>query len=181
GQVGSSGKPVWASDIQQVATTTPGFIGDSGIHGAFSFPVLVEGHVLGVIALSSREKRQPDERVLRAVNAIGSQVGQFLQRKQTEERARSQALQQRVIAEFGRQALANVDVADIMGQAVRLIASTLKADSCEVLELDAERTRLTYKAAAGRPQEWIGERSVPIAPDSQVAFVLGRGEPVIVE
>jgi len=44
--------------------------------------------VIGVLAFNSRKVREPDDRLLQAVNVIGSQIGQFLQRKQAEERIR---------------------------------------------------------------------------------------------
>ena len=55
------------------------------MHGAFHFPVSSEGKTIGVLAFNSRKIREPDERLLRAVHAIGGQIGQFFQRKQAEE------------------------------------------------------------------------------------------------
>ena len=52
------------------------------------FPVVSEGKTIGVLTFYSREVREPDERLLRAVHAIGSQIGQFLQRKQAEDGVR---------------------------------------------------------------------------------------------
>ncbi|HEX4927965.1 MAG TPA: EAL domain-containing protein [Burkholderiales bacterium] len=51
---------------------------------AFSFPVTFEGRVLGVLAISSRAMRKPDERLTQTMSVIGAQIGQFLQRKQAE-------------------------------------------------------------------------------------------------
>ena len=54
----------------------------------FVFPVFSEGKTIGVFAFFSREAREPDERLLAAAQVIGSQVGQFLRRKQTEQALR---------------------------------------------------------------------------------------------
>ena len=57
----------------------------SGIRGAFAFPAVAEGRPVGVLIFNSRQVREPDERLLQATRVIGSQVGQFLQRKRAEE------------------------------------------------------------------------------------------------
>jgi len=55
-------------------------------------PVASESRTIGVIAFSARRSREPDERLLRAVQVIGSQIGQFLARQE----------QQRHIARLNR-------------------------------------------------------------------------------
>ncbi len=101
--------------------------------------------------------------------------------KQAEEKVRTSALQQRLIAELGRQALASSDLADVLNRAVELVSVTLKADCCDVLELEADKKQLIYTAAAGWPREWVGKRTVLVRPGSQPEYVLSRGEPVVVE
>ena len=61
---------------------------DSGIRGGLVFPAISEGKTIGVLAFNSREIREPDERLLKAILAIGGQIGQFLQRKRAEEETR---------------------------------------------------------------------------------------------
>jgi PAS domain S-box-containing protein len=68
---------------------------ESGLHGAFAFPVLLRGEVLGVMEFFSREVRPPDDALLAMMSHIGSQIGQVIERKHAEdERAR---LQQEII------------------------------------------------------------------------------------
>src|SRR5258706_9920055 len=52
------------------------------------YPVLSEGAPIGVLAFASSAIRRPDDRLLAATRMIGSQVGQFLQRKRSEEALR---------------------------------------------------------------------------------------------
>jgi len=40
---------------------------DAGIRGAFVFPVMWEGKAIGVLAFSSREGREPEDRLLQSV------------------------------------------------------------------------------------------------------------------
>ncbi|HET7379638.1 MAG TPA: PAS domain S-box protein [Gaiellales bacterium] len=59
-----------------------------GLHAAFAFPILLAGEVLGVIDLVSRDVRQPDQELLDMMGSLGSQIGQFIERKRAEEALR---------------------------------------------------------------------------------------------
>jgi signal transduction histidine kinase len=86
GRVWQTGQPLWVSDLTRQkhvlqATLGPGL----ALHGACMFPVASQGRVIGVMSFVSREVREPDQRLLDTFSVIGSQVGQFLQRKQRED------------------------------------------------------------------------------------------------
>ncbi|TAK85916.1 MAG: diguanylate cyclase [Betaproteobacteria bacterium] len=83
--VWQSGKAVWSGDISRAPETLSDL---AGAQGVFAFPVLSEGRPIGVLAFSGYAVRAPDERLQQAARVIGSQVGQFLQRKQAEEARR---------------------------------------------------------------------------------------------
>src|SRR5205085_7714007 len=51
---------------------------------AFICPVHSDGRIVGILALTSRNVRAPDKRLMQAVILIAGQVGQFVQRKQAE-------------------------------------------------------------------------------------------------
>lgn len=82
GKVWQSGQALWIADITKDARAlTTIFNAGSGMRGALVFPVKVEGKTIGVFAFNSRAIREPDAQLLEATRAIGSQAGQFLQRK----------------------------------------------------------------------------------------------------
>ena len=54
------------------------------LHAAFAFPILLNGEVLGVIELISRDVWQSDQELLVSMMTIGSQIGQFMERKRAE-------------------------------------------------------------------------------------------------
>ena len=56
----------------------------AGLQGAFAVPIQSDGEVLGVITFFSREKQPRDEFLLQVMLGIGSQLGQFIKRKQAE-------------------------------------------------------------------------------------------------
>jgi diguanylate cyclase (GGDEF)-like protein/PAS domain S-box-containing protein len=87
GRAWQSGAPLWVADVSK----DPRASGSSRAAlqgGAFVFPVKAGGRILGVMSFSSSDVREPDERLMRAVSVIGSQVGQFLMRKKAEKKQR---------------------------------------------------------------------------------------------
>jgi diguanylate cyclase (GGDEF)-like protein/PAS domain S-box-containing protein len=89
GKVWQSRQPLWATDITQDARVDQVALARGmGMRGAFVFPVISEGNAIGVLAFNSREVREPEDRLMQAISVIGSQIGQFLQRKQREEELR---------------------------------------------------------------------------------------------
>ena len=54
---------------------------EAGIHSAFSFPIMVQNKVLGVIEFLTKQRQTPDEAMLKMMSAITAQAGQFIQRK----------------------------------------------------------------------------------------------------
>jgi PAS domain S-box-containing protein len=55
------------------------------LHAAFGVPIVLGREVLGVMEFFSNEIRQPDRDLLDMMASIGSQIGQFIERKRAEE------------------------------------------------------------------------------------------------
>ncbi len=86
GRVWSSLEPEYIPDVVSDENFPRGPIAErEGLHAAFGFPILLGGAVLGVIEFFSREIRQPDQELLNMLATIGSQIGQFIERKRAEE------------------------------------------------------------------------------------------------
>jgi diguanylate cyclase (GGDEF)-like protein/PAS domain S-box-containing protein len=84
-----SGRPAWFADVMQHPDFRRGAAAaKAGLHSAFGFPILAEAQPLGVMEFYSRAIQQPDEALLQMVNAIGGQIGQFIQRKDAEQALR---------------------------------------------------------------------------------------------
>src|SRR3989449_6018892 len=89
GRVWLSGQPLWVADLTRDSRAQRAASGaDAGIRGGFVFPVRSEGKVIGVLGFNSRQVRETDEGLLKAILAIGSQIGQFVERKRAEEEER---------------------------------------------------------------------------------------------
>jgi PAS domain-containing protein len=90
GRVWQSGQPLWSNDISKdprssSVSSGAGLARAMGVHATFVFPVIADGKTIGVLSFASRKAREPEERLLQTINVIGSQIGQFLQRKQAEQ------------------------------------------------------------------------------------------------
>jgi diguanylate cyclase (GGDEF)-like protein/PAS domain S-box-containing protein len=85
GRILASAKPAWIVNVVHDANfpRAPA-AAKEGLHSAFGFPILAGNDVIGVIEFFSHEIRDPDEDLLNMIGAIGSQIGQFIKRKEAE-------------------------------------------------------------------------------------------------
>jgi two-component system, sensor histidine kinase and response regulator len=89
GRVWGQAQPAWIEDVTRDANFPRASIAAlEGLHAAFGFPILLGAEVLGVFEFFSRQIQQPDHRLLEMMSAMGSQVGQFIERREAEEALR---------------------------------------------------------------------------------------------
>jgi PAS domain S-box-containing protein len=85
GRVWGSGQPAWIRDIQNEPNFPHAHISlRDGLHSAFGFPIRIGNQVMGVIEFFSREIRKPEDEMLQMFDSIGSQIGQFIERRHAE-------------------------------------------------------------------------------------------------
>lgn len=91
---------VWLTEVQEDANfpRVSEAIRD-GLHSGFAFPLLGRATVLGVVEFFNRTSRTIDTDLHRLLVALGSQIGQFLERKRAEEALRQSHDLLRAIAE----------------------------------------------------------------------------------
>ncbi len=85
GRVWDSAKPSWIEDV----ALDPNFPRASlakeiGVHGAFGFPIFSEEKLWGVMEVFTIDQADPDENLIRLLEDMGSQFGQFMQRIENE-------------------------------------------------------------------------------------------------
>ena len=86
GRVWATMQPAWIADATHDKNFPRGPAAvRAGLHGAFAFPISMGGEFLGVIEFFSHEIVEPDGEVLRLVAGLGSQIGQFIERKQAQQ------------------------------------------------------------------------------------------------
>jgi PAS domain S-box-containing protein len=85
GLVWEAGKGLWIADVMADPKMVRGpLAAQSGLRGAFGFPILSGDEIMGVIEFFSREIREPDTALLEMMSALGWQIGQFAAHKRAE-------------------------------------------------------------------------------------------------
>jgi len=86
GRVWASGQPAWIPDVTKDENFPRAAIAaKEGLRASLGFPIAIGGEVVGVMEFFSHEIRQPDEELLEMLAALGSQIGQFVERMRAEE------------------------------------------------------------------------------------------------
>ena len=181
-------------------------------HGLRSFlavPMVFEGALLGVLALSSSQPLNfgPDEQYL--LNSLAAQAAialnnarlfkesqtqtamlaqtnaalqrEIAKRQQVGAELETRTLQQAVLVALGQRALRDINVTVLIDEVVRRVAETLDVDYCAVLDLLPDESALSIRAAVGLPQELIGQAALSMQADSHARYTLRAREPVVVD
>jgi PAS domain S-box-containing protein len=110
GRVWSAARSAWIPDVTKDGNfpRAPSAVKE-GIHGAFGFPILLGGDVLGVMEFFSREIQKPDDDLLLALSVIGSQIGQFMERKEAERAVRESEARKSAVVEAALDCIITID------------------------------------------------------------------------
>ena len=102
-------------------------------------------------------------------------------RRQAEEALQFRVRQQAAVAELGRRALANANLAELRHEAVALVAQTLAVEFTRVLEWLPDSPALLVRAGVGWTAGTVGRATVPAGSGSMAGYTLLSREPVVVE
>jgi len=90
GRVWASGQPAWITDVVKDSNFPRAEVAaKTRLHGAFAFPILNGTQVTGVMEFFSRHPSQPDEKLIRLMVDMGSQINQFASRRRAEDALRA--------------------------------------------------------------------------------------------
>jgi len=120
GHVWASGEPVWTTNV----ITEPSFVraelaADHGFYTAFGVPVRNGREVTGVLVCFSRAMRQRDDSLVRLMSDLGSQIGQYLERRQAEAAVERSAARLATLHQIDRAILAAESPREIAAAALR--------------------------------------------------------------
>jgi PAS domain S-box-containing protein len=98
GRIWASASAAWIADLSQDSNFPRAKIAlKENLHSGFGVPILLNGEFTGALEFFSQEIRPPDEAMLQMMSALGSQIGQFVERKKTEDALRLSREQQAII------------------------------------------------------------------------------------
>ncbi|MDJ1431614.1 ATP-binding protein [Halostagnicola sp. A-GB9-2] len=89
--------------------------------------------------------------------------------------------QQEVVVELGQQALETDELDRLLQDATDVVAETLDAEYCKVLELRPGGTELLLRHGVGWEEGLVGTATVPTGTGSQAGYTLRTDEPVVVD
>lgn len=137
GRVWHQKSTLWIPDIRQEEQFLQGqHVINAGLRSAISVPLLSEHQMLGVMTFFQRRIQRPDAELIEIMTTIGSQIGQFIKRKQIEETL--QGIAQNVSASTGEAFFQSL---------VQTLATTLELDYALIGKLDpAQGDRVTTVA-----------------------------------
>lgn len=90
GRVWESGQPQWVVELVE-DTNFPRLqvAAQAGFHSAFAFPICSHEAVFGIIEFLSQQPQPVDPILLHTTTALGSQIGQFIERRRAEQARRA--------------------------------------------------------------------------------------------
>src|SRR5258705_8731816 len=84
GRVWEESRPISMTDLAKDPSPRSAAAVAAGLHGLVGFPVRSGRRVVGMISLATWAPREPDEGLLGVMNDIGSQIGEYVERKRAE-------------------------------------------------------------------------------------------------
>ena len=110
GRVLATGQPAWVVDAPADARFPRADAARrSGLRAGFGFPLRSPRGVLGVMEFFSTEVQEPDARLLSTMTALGSQLGQFVARRQAEAEVRARESRLRAMLDSALDAVVTMD------------------------------------------------------------------------
>lgn len=85
GQTWQTRQPHWTTDLEELPPCERRKLArQAGFSSALTLPIESETGLCGVLVLLSRDRKPPEDETQRTLAMIGTQIGQFIQRKQAE-------------------------------------------------------------------------------------------------
>jgi diguanylate cyclase (GGDEF)-like protein/PAS domain S-box-containing protein len=168
GRAWQSGEPLWVADAgRDSRMLNADSARAAGVHSAFVFPVAFEGRTIGVLAVFSRQVREPDEPLLQTLRVVASQLAQFLRRKQAEQRQAEHLHYQEKLSRFGQAALGRRQPAELIEEAVQVLLETLAAEAVAYFEPGPNDDEVALRALVGGggkadPRSLAGGKGSPV-------------------
>ena len=138
GRVWETGTPVAMPDL--AGDTTPRAAGAvaAGLHGNVGFPVRSGRRVVGMISLHTRPARDLDDGLIAVMNDVGSQIGEFVERKRAEVALQDSEKRMRSVLDNVSDGLVTIDQAAVIESVNPAVAKLFGYPEHELVGQQAE-------------------------------------------
>jgi diguanylate cyclase (GGDEF)-like protein/PAS domain S-box-containing protein len=117
GRVWEAGAPVSMPDLGGDGSPRAAAAAAAGLHGMVGFPVRSGRRVVGMIALHTWAARDLDDGIVAVMNDVGSQIGEFVERKRAEVALQDSEKRMRSVLDNVSDGLATIDQAGVIESA----------------------------------------------------------------
>jgi len=139
GWVWSQATPTWVNNVaEDDRCLYRDTLTRAGLHSAFGFPIRSNQKVLGVILLFSRNLCQIDADLMEMMGAIGSQIGQFMERKRAETALQIQMDRAYLLTAVTLRIRQSLDLKEILNTTVAEVHQFLGTDRVLIYQFDAD-------------------------------------------
>ncbi|KJH69932.1 PAS domain S-box protein [Aliterella atlantica] len=175
GRVWASIQPVWISDLSCDANFHRTKVAlESGLHSAFGFPIHSGSDFLGAMVFFSRKSQQPDPELLEMMAAIGSQIGQFMKRKQAEVALQHTTTLQRAILDSANYAIVSTELDGTITTFNAAAQKALGYSSQKVIGKTTPAIFHDWSEVEQRAEELSQELGITIEPGFEVLVAKAR-------
>jgi PAS domain S-box-containing protein len=192
GRIWATGTPVWVDDI----ASDPNFVrgelaARAQLRSAFGFPIKLGDEISGVMEFFTRERLESDPTLLEIMEAIGNQIGQYVERKRAEderaqlfEREQRARLELQVTMERMRQvqtvtevALAHLSLDKLLAELIDRVREAMDVDTVVILLLEEDNNLVAW---ATKGLELDVKIRVPVG-SGFAGRVAAQKQPIVIE
>jgi len=172
GRAWESGAPVWIPD----ATISPRsprvrHAAEAGLHENLAFPITVRGEISGIADFFGPEAREPEPELLEVFAAIGTQIGQFLERRDQQHKIARLNRIHAVLSSINSAIIRHRDRQELLKEACRIALEHGGFGIAWIGMLDPKTLEVIPAAWAGIDSEWITQSRNTVRDD----IPLGQG------
>lgn len=180
GRAWSEKQPIWVVDV----TTDPGFRQTAkahlaGLKSAFAFPLQTETRQFGVTVFFSTHAQVLDDTLRATMTGVGSQIGQFLERRRAEEAVRQQNTYLTALHDTTLGLMRRLDLDELLQNIITRAGELVGTEHGYVHLIEPGGSELRMRVGIGVYQDFVG---TVVKPGQGLAGTVWQsGEPVAVD
>lgn len=180
GRTWEQGSPVWVSDIgKDQGFKQAGRASKAGLVSALAFPLQSETHQFGVTVFFARRAQEPDDNLMSTMLGVGSQIGQYLERRRAEEAVRQQNTYLTALHDTTLGLMRRPDVNELLQNIITRAGELVGTEHGYVHLLEPSGDELRMRVGIGIYQDFVGSR---VKPGQGLAGTIWRDqEPIVVD